>query len=130
MKRLFCALLILSILGLTSCSVNTFARTYDVAFMERYEDTDSGSSHDFSSAMTALPYDQMITKTHDVHEFLEHFGINSNGRFVLDAVADRMEVECLRKNAPGMCYSIHKIEQGGLLYLFYSERETVTCGMS
>lgn len=123
MKSLFCALLILSILGLTSCSVNTFSRTYDVAFMERYEDTDSGSSHDFSSAMTALPYDQMITKSHDIHEFLEHFGIEVKGRYVQNVIADRMGIECLRTNCSGIRYSIHKIKQGGLLYIFYSDRE-------
>lgn len=123
MKRLFCVFIALSLVSLTSCSMNSFSRTYDVALMERYEDTDSGPSHDFSSAMTDLPYDQMITKTDDIHEFLEHFGIDARGRYVLNAVADRIGIECLRTNKSGIRYSIHKIKQGGLLYVFYSDDE-------
>ena len=35
-------------------------------------------------------------------------------------------VECLRETEAGALYSVHKVEQGGLLYIFYNTPEFLT----
>lgn len=43
----------------------------------------------------------------------------TQGSKTLSAIDEAFGVECLRKNKAGNYYSVHKIKQGGLLYIFY-----------
>ena len=39
---------------------------------------------------------------------------------------DFIGVECLRETEAGALYSVHEVEQGGLLYIFYNTPEWLT----
>ena len=63
------------------------------------------------------PYQELITKAVDIHQFAQYFD-HSGGRGI-DEVMEFIGVECLRETEAGALYSVHKVEQGGLLYIFY-----------
>ena len=71
------------------------------------------------------PYEELITKTVDIHAFAQYFDITGNGRGI-DDVMEFIGVECLRETETGALYSVHKVEQGGLLYIFYSNYDWKT----
>lgn len=68
-------------------------------------------------ADNTTPYEELITKTVDIHEFAQNFGLLASGRGIKD-VMEFIGVECLRETETSI-YSVHKVEQGGLLYIFY-----------
>ncbi len=67
------------------------------------------------------PYEELITKEVDIHEFAQdytsHYDIYGSGR--IDEIDAAFGVECLRETDAGALYSVHKVKQGGLLYIFY-----------
>ena len=70
------------------------------------------------------PYEELITKTVDIHEFAQYFEPNcARG---IDKVMEFIGVECLRQTERGALYSVHKVEQGGLLYIFYTNYDWET----
>lgn len=71
------------------------------------------------------PYEELITKTVDIHAFAQYFDISGTGREI-DDVMEFIGVECLRETEAGALYSVHKVEQGGLLYIFYYNKEWQT----
>ena len=71
------------------------------------------------------PYEELITKTVDIHAFAQYFDIVGDGRGI-DDVMEFIGVECLRETETGALYSVHKVEQGGLLYIFYDNQEWLT----
>lgn len=120
MKKILSFWLVLSLLCLTGCG---FVKRYDPNMLDKFDAYNSSVSVSLDQAMAELPYDQMITQTCDVHEFLELFGEYPEGNGLLTVVAEEIGVECLRTNSAGTRYSIHKVEQGGWLYIFYRYRE-------
>ena len=71
------------------------------------------------------PYEELITKTVDIHAFAQNFDITGDRRGI-DDVMEFIGVECLRETETGALYSVHKVEQGGLLYIFYDNQEWLT----
>ena len=70
-----------------------------------------------------LPYQQLITKTIDIEEFVKNFYIyplSTNSGYYFPDVYRSIGIECLRETKLGALYSVHKISQGGLLYIFYA----------
>ncbi len=71
------------------------------------------------------PYKELITKTMDVNAFLDKcYDVRTVGGMMpnpqtLSAIDEDYGVECLRRNKSGNYYSVHKLKQGGLLYIFY-----------
>ncbi len=67
------------------------------------------------------PYEELLTKTIDIHEFAQKYvvGVSVHG-FDLADVATDMGIECLRLIPEGALYSVHRVSQGGLLYIFYA----------
>lgn len=68
------------------------------------------------------PYNDLITKTVDIYEFVRTFSpVSVVPAFLpsLAAIDEEIGVECLRRNKAGNYYSVHKLKQGGLLYIFY-----------
>ena len=79
------------------------------------------------------PYEELITEEVDIHEFMQTFSplapfvptattTDFNNLYLRD-FAKNVAVECLRETDAGALYSVHKVEQGGLLYVFYDKRE-------
>ncbi len=66
-------------------------------------------------------YKELITTTVDIHTFAEQFDI-CGGKCIND-VMEQFGIECLRLTDKGALYSVHKVKQGGLLYVFYSNYE-------
>ena len=70
------------------------------------------------------PYEELITKEIDIHEFVQKFCIsNLTGSGSLNRVNNEIGIECLRCTEAGALYSVHKVKQGGLLYIFYTRYE-------
>ena len=71
------------------------------------------------------PYDELITKEIDIHEFLSKY-TGATGYAARPSMGDfdkDFTIECIRKNDADYLYSVHKVKQGGLLYLFYGTSE-------
>ncbi|HOD01912.1 MAG TPA: hypothetical protein PKN28_01100 [Clostridiales bacterium] len=72
------------------------------------------------------PYDDLITKQVDINEFIRELSpspLDYEYSVSLVNVDEKFGIECLRKKS-GNYYSVHKLEQGGLIYIFYIEFET------
>ena len=63
------------------------------------------------------PYEELITKTVDIHMFAQRY--NPFGKRNISDVKEYVGIECLRNTDEGALYSVHKVKQGGLLYVFY-----------
>ena len=63
------------------------------------------------------PYEELITKTVDIHTFAQRY--NPFGKRNINDVKEYVGIECLRNTDEGALYSVHKVKQGGLLYVFY-----------
>lgn len=72
------------------------------------------------------PYDELITKEIDIHYMAEKYFTKELYFYgTLDDLMRDIGVECLRENTYGTLYSVHKVKQGGLLYIFYSDYATM-----
>lgn len=76
-----------------------------------------GNLEDFEIDNTT-PYEELITKEVDIHTFAQRYEPYGN-RTIYD-VAENLGIECLRKIDGGAFYSVHRVKQGGLLYVFYN----------
>ena len=70
------------------------------------------------------PYQTLITTPVDIDVFVDTFDSDPfrafNGQKVyISQVAEAVGLECLRQKPDGTLYSVHKVSQGGLLYIFY-----------
>ena len=70
------------------------------------------------------PYQELITKEIDVQRFVQTYDPNpttaiTNPPRLITAMDNAFGIECLRKTEAGALYSVHKVKQGGLLYVFY-----------
>ena len=63
------------------------------------------------------PYEKLITKTVDIHMFAQRY--NPLGKRNISDIIENVGIECLRNTDEGALYSVHKVKQGGLLYVFY-----------
>ncbi len=73
-----------------------------------------------------LPYQQLITKSVDVDEFIKKlyiYPLSTNLGYYFSDVCKAIGIECLRETKLGALYSVHKVKQGGLLYIFYARLE-------
>ena len=70
-----------------------------------------------------IPYEQLITRAVDIEEFVDKFYIyplSMNLGYYLPDIYTSIGIECLRETEEGAIYSVHKVVQGGLLYIFYA----------
>lgn len=71
------------------------------------------------------PYEELITKTMDINAFFDKcydiltVGGVTHGSHPLSEIDEAFGIECLRRNRARNYYSVHKLKQGGLLYIFY-----------
>lgn len=63
------------------------------------------------------PYEELITETVDIHMFAQRY--DPFGKRNIADVEEYIGIECLRNTDEGALYSVHKVKQGGLLYVFY-----------
>ena len=111
-------------------SDNTEQTNPDNPLEKRYEmkiNDDIEITQDYGVFQTdnTTPYEELITKTVDIHAFAQNFDITGDRRGI-DDVMEFIGVECLRETEAGALYSVHKVEQGGLLYIFYDNQEWLT----
>lgn len=70
-----------------------------------------------------LPYDRLITRSVGLNEFIEKlyvYPLSTNLGYYLYDVHKAIGIECLRETEQGNLYSVHKVSEGGLLYIFYA----------
>ncbi len=66
------------------------------------------------------PYQDLLTQEIDIHDFMQKYCIHAPyGSGDIEEIAADIGIECLRETEAGALYSIHKVKQGGLLYIFY-----------
>ena len=74
-----------------------------------------------------LSKEQLIKKTLDIDFFIQKYCKNPYATFrgnppsIAQVEAD-FGIECIRKTDAGTLYSMHKVNQGGFLYIFYKTR--------
>ncbi len=109
--------ILLVLISLVGCvDSNNLERNYVVDY---YSTTViDGSIEDFKTDNTT-PYEELITKEVDIHSFAQRYDPFGIGRTIYD-VAENIGIECLRKINNNALYSVHKVKQGGLLYVFYN----------
>lgn len=67
-------------------------------------------------------YDELITKMVDINTFIQEFEPSPAGYTHIPSLAEideKIGIECIRKSKEKNYYSVHKLKQGGLLYIFY-----------
>lgn len=66
-------------------------------------------------------YDELITKELDIHSFIDYYGsiLTIYRHYEIDEVVLNIGIECLRHTDTNSLYSVHKVKQGGLIYMFY-----------
>ena len=127
LKRIILIIVILSFMTVTACGSNDLDETYKNESLESQNSFQASSIFKESSIMVSanntLPPDQLITKSYDIHYIIEKYFSNLNlvgtGTTLTDIVND-FGVECLRETDKKAIYSVHKIKQGGFLYIFYA----------
>jgi hypothetical protein len=107
---------------ITSENTNSLEKHYEVNY--QYDAIVVTQDYGIFPVDNTTPYQDLITKTVDIHNFASHF--EQTGGRGIDDVMEFMGVECLRETEAGALYSVHKVEQGGLLYIFYSNHEWET----
>ena len=118
-KRLAASVILLAlVLNVTSCNFANLKKSYTInesSYSEKQE-------FDYTSLINnELTAEELITKPLDIHDAAENYFVrDSIGRpFSFLDFYDGVGIECLRKTDAGALYSIHKIKQGGKLYIFY-----------
>lgn len=114
-KSVFC--IIFAVIFFSSCASASLEKNYPVP----------AGIPETSAEQSAIPeidnftdYNDLITKTDDIHYIAENFFCgNIYGSGSISDIAGAVGIECLRKTGDGALYSLHKIKQGGLLYIFY-----------
>ncbi len=93
------------------------------AYVMRKGDDPSYEVADYTVDNTT-PYQELITKKVDIHSFAQAYS------FVIypwspkmSQIAAEVGLECVREISNGALYSVHEVEQGGLLYIFYNNEE-------
>ena len=70
------------------------------------------------------PYQELITKKVDIHSFAQAFSFQvAPWGAKMSRIAAEVGLECVRETPDGALYSIHEVEQGGLLYIYYKNEE-------
>lgn len=80
--------------------------------------------HDYKSVSYTVdnttPYQELITKEVDIHNFAQKYSSYIFPWYVnMSEIYYDVGIECIRETAEGALYSVHKVKQGGLLYVFY-----------
>ena len=78
-------------------------------------------------------YDKLITKKIDINLFIQKYDEDPSKAIfttlpLITMIDSDFGIECLRKTESGTLYSLHEVEQGGLLYVFYQTRSYETTG--
>ncbi len=116
-----CALLVIvGIISLCGCS-NDLEKEYEFVIGAQQKTTRA----EYSTAApknNVKPYDKLISKEVDIHYFAENYELNGVDLYNLEIkdIASDLGIECLRETDGGALYSVHKVKQGGLLYIFYT----------
>ena len=135
MKKIALFLLLTTILLFVSCTQNQaylklkkeYAApsepTSDYSAAES-ESTTSGTTSETKFQLPKIdnqtPYEKLLTKEIDIHAFMErHCSLSVFASGDMKEIVDDIGIECLRESETGTLYSIHKVKQGGLLYIFY-----------
>ena len=79
------------------------------------------------------PYNQLIKKKINIHTFIEKYANDPQRIFdgeslLITTIQNDFSIECLRKTEAGALYSVHKVKQGGLLYIFYRTKSYENTG--
>lgn len=86
-----------------------------------------GSDPDIQITDSAIPLEQLLKTEVDIHQFVETYCLPTGdvwGSGTLADIAADPGIECLRATEAGSLYSVHRVEQGGRLYIFYHRRQT------
>lgn len=96
---------------------NPLEEKYELKF---WDDIEITQDYGVFQVDNTTPYEELITKTVDIHQFVQYFEPIYGGD--IEKVMEFIGVECLRQTETGALYSVHKVEQGGLLYIFYDNK--------
>ena len=134
MKKQTFKLLMISVLlvSLCGCKSTEPVKAEDLITTEKYVksiygnpprvDIDTSGVGDLAAIINNKDSYKKLAKTEvDIHKFAEKYGANSGyyGNSHIQEVADDIGIECLRYIEDGALYSVHKVKQGGLIYIFY-----------
>ncbi len=121
MKKYLCFLLTILIIFCVSCADSSnLAKNYGVAKYYDYMSDPLYNKDNIPKIDNTTPHQTLITQSVDIHTVAEKlFCYLICGHGDLAYVASTIGIECLRETENGALYSVHKIKQGGLLYVFY-----------
>ena len=124
MKRLFPLLLaaITLLLCLTGCGTTPPQESISVPEVTEEQERDLLAKADNTTAYNELIKGYPVI---DIDDFVERFDPDPFGYDIGDVrlyqIASAYGVPCLRKIDDSGYYSVHRVKQGGLLYIFYEE---------
>lgn len=124
MKKISILWVIVVLLFLCGCqSTNSLKAMYN--FENSPFTVDRGNTAEtvsFPVVDNETPWEQLITKEVDIHEFGEFMAVNGghNAVFNMSDFAVHFPIECLRQMTETTRYTIYKVKQGGLIFIFYN----------
>lgn len=121
-KRIIRVILsIVLILSLSACrSGNNLEAEYKTytKYNENPIDSVEGIALPEDLVDNTTPYEELITKEIDIHIVAQNLLLSSQYPSI-EKIMEYIGIECLRYTEDGCAYSIHKVKQGGWLYIFY-----------
>lgn len=120
--RVICVIsLIATLLFSCGCSSNNNLKTKYVLQPENRQTFSESVSFKVDNT---TPYEELISKTVDIHTFAQKYSfLVAPWNYTMNQIDADFGLECVRETSEGALYSIHKVAQGGLLYVFYCTEE-------
>lgn len=116
-RVIYAILLIAVMLFSCGCSDNS---NLEAMYVLRHETEQTPSEVVSFKVDNTTPYEELISKTVDIHMFAQKYSfLVKPWTFYMNQIDADFGLECVRETAKGALYSVHKVEQGGLLYIFY-----------
>ncbi|MGI6249591.1 MAG: hypothetical protein ACOYJX_09425 [Acutalibacteraceae bacterium] len=132
MKKCFILIFaVLIIFSLASCNTSSEDKPQNSPSKNPFESPlsiDDIDQNHLSSIMSRIdntnPYNELITKEIDIDLFIQKCDEDPTVALFtkltfITKVDDEFGIECLRETESNSLYSVHKVKQGGLLYIFY-----------
>lgn len=116
---ILCMLILLVGCTNTNSNTNTLEASYELYYYDDIEIKEDTIAYEIDNT---TPYQELCTQTVDIHAFAQRFCPDGMRRDI-DDVREVLGIECLRRTEEGALYSVHKVTQGGLLYIFYNHYE-------
>ncbi len=112
--------ILLTFIILLSCGCNNDASLQETYILRHEAGQNSSEAVPFTVDNTT-PHEELLPETVDIHAFAQKYSFLVKPWSVsMNRIDEELGLDCVRETPEGALYSVHKVKQGGLLYVFYN----------